>query len=162
MSDDTDSSEKDGSDSDTEPKEDYGSEKDVGSSRYKRELRKMKYQDINKEWGARLSESFSDISKETAQLIVIKDVKEEIEMVAAILKSQLGVMESFLGAFSPKIKSTAYTQVLKEMLKGGKMKLSRLRDMSERSEAIETAAQNPRFNKFLCRANSGPGSLIIF
>jgi hypothetical protein len=88
-----------------------------------------------------LRTAFNDITKETTQLIEIKDVKDEIVMLSTVLKAQLPVIQKFAITISRSRASHEYAGPLTKLLarvqeqKSGLTKM--LRDSGEIFDAVK-------------------------
>jgi hypothetical protein len=109
------------------------------ASSYKSEVLKMERKKANQALEKKISASFNRISNETTNLIKVKDIKVEIDMVVSILKSQQEVIKKFGAAIPTELTGTEYTESLKALLDTGEKKLSILNEMSEKSLAVERA-----------------------
>jgi hypothetical protein len=87
----------------------------------------------------RLLNSFNNITKETTQLIEIKDIKDELGMLIGVLQAQQQAIE----AFSKMASSSVQREVISRTVERGREQLNRLEQMLHQSEEIFNAV-NPR------------------
>lgn len=112
-----------------------------------RETRRLEVRQDRKKAEADLVNTFNNISAETTQLMAIKDIKVEAEMVLSILSGQLRVIEDFAESIkhSQSIPQTAHTRLLLKMVEDGKKQRSRLEKMRDQSTEIFESVYRPRF-----------------
>jgi hypothetical protein len=124
----------------------------VTTESWKRSLttRRLEARQDRKKLEANLVNTFNNIAAKTTQLIAIKDIKAEVDMLLSIMKEQLKV----ISAFAQSIPDSVQRRELQKMVRSGQNQVLKLNKMKKQSDDIFEAVYTPNFTKFFSNIRS--------